>query len=395
MGTDEVIRSILKQTPAHVPTFTPDLDRVERRAGFRRNQNRLALGVVLVLLGAGISIPLALLSRLGDPAQRQRPAGSIGTPEILDRIRVPSGAVAVAVTENAVWVVGFDRVARIDPDSNEIVATVRTPGTGDYSAVAVANGAVWVTASRGLLYRIDPDENAVVATIEVGGYPQGIAAGSGSLWVTRAAAGPGDMVRIDPGTDRVAGAPIPLGYGPGPIVYHEGSLWVSNTGLVVGDPTEPIDFERPEMLRVDPVSGDVSPVRGRSGFPETTGAGSVWGVAAGELLQPGTAGGGAVIRVDAASNEVTAVIPVERTQEVGFGDGVVWVMTTPPSSDPQLFIPERRHPGTLVVIDPATDSVAADPLPVPGLQPIDLATGAGSAWVADYSDGTVTRVALE
>ena len=394
MQADEDIRSILRRTPPGVPAFSPDLERVVRRARARRIRKGLVAGLAVAVLGMGVAVPLALLGRLGGAADRG-PAGSIGVPVLLERIRVESGAVALAVGEDGVWVAGFNRVARIDPGTNEVLAMIRTPGTGDYSAVAVGEGGVWVTASRGLVYRIDPARNSVAATIEIGEYPQDIAVGGGWVWVTRAAAGPGDLVRIDPRTDRVAGAPINLGYGPGPLVFFDGSLWVATTGLTVGELTEPNDFEGPTMVQVDTVSGEVFPVGGPPGAPDASGAGAVWGVAFGELLAPGTVGGDAVIRVDPDAARVTAVIAVERAQEVAVGEGVVWVMTTPPSTDPKLFIPERGHPGTVVVIDPATNSPVGDPLPVRGLQPIDLATGEGSAWVADYTDGTVTRVGLE
>jgi hypothetical protein len=394
MQADEDIRSILRETPTGVPACTGDLVRVERLARARRIKRVSVVGLVLAVLGTGVVVPLALLGRLGGPHDRGGPADPIGSPVILERIHVRSGAVALATGEEAVWVAGFNRVARIDPATNQVAATIRTPGTGDYSDVAVAEGAVWVTTSRGLVYRIDPTEDAVVATIEVDGSPQGIAWGAGWVWVTRAAAGPGDLVRIDPRTNRLAGAPITLGYGPGPIVYHQGALWVANTGLTVGEVSEAIDFQGPAMVRVDPVTGEMTSVDGPPGSPEATGEGAVWGIAFGEVLHPGKVGGDAVVRVDPASASVTSVTPVDRAQDVAFGDGVVWVMTTPPSTDPVLFIPERRKPGTIVLIDPATNTAASDPLPVPGLQPIDLATGEGSAWVADYNDGTVTRIVL-
>jgi streptogramin lyase len=72
----------------------------------------------------------------------------------------------------------------------------------------------------------------------------------------------------------------------------------------------------------------------------------------------------------------------------------VWVLTTPPSTDPTLFIPDPDHPGTVVLIDPATGQPSAEPLPVPGLQPTSIVLGEGSAWVADYDSGTVTRIGL-
>ena len=51
--------------------------------------------------------------------------------------------------------------------------------------VAFGEGAVWVANSaRPQRIRIDPETNEVVATIGVGNEPQRLAAGEGSVWVT-------------------------------------------------------------------------------------------------------------------------------------------------------------------------------------------------------------------
>ncbi|MGI9184816.1 MAG: hypothetical protein ACR2GZ_07615 [Solirubrobacteraceae bacterium] len=81
----------------------------------------------------------------------------------------------------------------------------------------MGEGSVWVTAGRGdgSVYRIDPATDRVVATIHVGGSVSGIAVGAGRVWVSRAAQGPGDVIRIDPHPNRVSGAPVKVGPDPG------------------------------------------------------------------------------------------------------------------------------------------------------------------------------------
>jgi len=51
--------------------------------------------------------------------------------------------------------------------------------------------------SPGLVARIDPVTNRVTATVDVGGQPESIAAGSGGVWVVDTAHG-GKLLRIDP-----------------------------------------------------------------------------------------------------------------------------------------------------------------------------------------------------
>jgi hypothetical protein len=85
-------------------------------------------------------------------------------------------------------------LARIDPTSNRVVATIKV----STSALAVACGrdGVWVagtTASpdpdasasdaESALYRVDPITNQIVAHLEIGDGASGLATNNGSVWV--------------------------------------------------------------------------------------------------------------------------------------------------------------------------------------------------------------------
>src|SRR5439155_2261220 len=64
---------------------------------------------------------------------------------------------AVAADSNAVWVWGTDGLSRIDPATNDIVATVSLNGFGA-GPLAVGEGGVWVgNEATGRIGRIDPD----------------------------------------------------------------------------------------------------------------------------------------------------------------------------------------------------------------------------------------------
>jgi streptogramin lyase len=90
-------------------------------------------------------------------------------------------------------------LARIDPTSRRVVATIRLDGDHLPGAVVVGDGAVWVFAGGGLLQRIDPASNRVVHTLRVG--PDGVdyaqlAVGAGAVWLSDAEAH--TLIRVDP-----------------------------------------------------------------------------------------------------------------------------------------------------------------------------------------------------
>lgn len=368
METDEEIRSRLGRTPDDVPAFAPRIDQVLRRARVRRLRRLVGAGAVAVILVAGVGVPLGVLLGLGG-SSRPSPAGgpSLIRPVLEVRIHVPSGAVDIAVGDGAVWVSGFGTVSRLDPRTDEVVATIETPGTEDFSRVAVGEGAVWVTADGGKVYRIDPATNTVVATIPVGGPIMGVWAGDGSVWVTRPADGVGELVRIDPATNAVVGEPIEVGPGPVSVVSAFGALWVTNTSP-------------PSVVRVDPESGEVRTV----GFTGqvAVGDGSLWAASEDQ-----------VVRADPETGQPTETFHISRAAAVEVAEDLVWVLTYPESSSPDLFYPIKGT-AALREIDPTDNRIVGQPVRIDDLQPMALAAGEGAVWVADYDSATVTRVAL-
>jgi streptogramin lyase len=117
---------------------------------------------------------------------------------------IPLGGVlaGAAFGAGSFWVSAQDyTLARIDPASRRVAATVRLDRQHLPRSVAVDDGAVWVLAGGGLLQRIDPAANRVVHTLQVG--PEGVdsgrlAAGAGAVWLSDAQAR--SLIRIDPQT---------------------------------------------------------------------------------------------------------------------------------------------------------------------------------------------------
>jgi YVTN family beta-propeller protein len=95
---------------------------------------------------------------------------------------------AIAVGLDSLWVANEsdDTVTRVQVPGRGQTPTLTHIDVGDGPVdVAFGEGAIWVANSLGRsVTRIDPETNEVVATIGVGNAPQGLAAGAGSVWVT-------------------------------------------------------------------------------------------------------------------------------------------------------------------------------------------------------------------
>lgn len=133
----------------------------------------------------------------------------------------------IAVGAGSVWIVTSKAsdLARIDPNTNKVVAQIRIPA-GSFNP-AYADGSVWVSSNEGgTLVRVDPATNSVVGQTLVGPMPRFLTVGGGSIWVLNQ--GDGTIARVDAKTgSRTAliEAGIP-GFG-GEIAFGGGSVWAT------------------------------------------------------------------------------------------------------------------------------------------------------------------------
>jgi YVTN family beta-propeller protein len=79
---------------------------------------------------------------------------------------------------------GDGSVSRIDPKTNQLVATVEVGVPGPGGDIAVGDGAVWVRASKVLLSVIDPKTNQVVKRYGPAQGSGAVRAGNGKVWVS-------------------------------------------------------------------------------------------------------------------------------------------------------------------------------------------------------------------
>jgi hypothetical protein len=190
------------------------------------------------------------------------------TATVVDRYRVKTRAVGIAVGGGALWVVdrlknsvaafdlrsgrpqqsvavGWDPifagfgygslwVSNSDSSSVSVVdpgdPKPRTiEGIGRPMGVAIGDGAVWIASPDGpTVTRIDPDTRKVVATIPLAGTGSGgvyhVAVGAGGVWAVDE--DDQEVIRIDPRTNRVV-ARISLPVEPRGVTASEDAVWVS------------------------------------------------------------------------------------------------------------------------------------------------------------------------
>lgn len=141
----------------------------------------------------------------------------------------PKGETNVVSGAGSIWVpsAAEGAIARIDPATNEIIATVPVdPGT---FYLAYGMGALWAVSSDAQsLQKIDPATNRVTGRATLGKQPGFLAAGEGAVWVQEQ--GDGTVARVDPATMAITGR-VPVGE---TLIYGDidtggGSVWLRTT----------------------------------------------------------------------------------------------------------------------------------------------------------------------
>ncbi len=320
-------------------------------------------------------IVLAIGGCGGDPSDLvdAEPASATLAPRADPPIEVGGTPVAIAADESGVWLVDDSgSLLRLDPERPD-GKQERIPIAGGLASIAIGEGAVWVASGDGSITRVDPTTGKSTRLDLRVSQPGGIAAGEGSVWVTSSAAN--RLVRIDPASGDVVGDPIAVGEFPTDVAVGDGAVWVANT-------------RDGSVSRVDSASGAAGPpipVAEEQVLALALDTDGVWVAKSDELI----AGEIEVVRIDPSTSEVAeesvavdAAIPVR----IAAGEGGVW--TTLVGGARPL---RSEQQSGVAVIDPATGRQIGQAIDV-GDRPSGIATGAGSVWVANAGDGTVTRI---
>jgi hypothetical protein len=157
------------------------------------------------------------------------------------RIRMKSSyAREVLAVDGTIWlherrthgsVVGGSVLTRVDPDTGEVVASVRLPGQA--WMVTEGDGFIWApnydVEEKNVLARLDPHSNELT-TLQAGNLEFQIAVGEGGIWGV-ARRGPdlfgerSGIVRYEPVAGRVD-ASVPIEGSPIALTVAPGSIWV-------------------------------------------------------------------------------------------------------------------------------------------------------------------------
>ncbi len=146
------------------------------------------------------------------PPHRELPPGHLGPADV-----------AIQGDQRRYAVFGHPpKVVEVSPQHDSITTTQSETCCGD---LAIGFGYTWYAAGH-KVWKISPAPVSVADVIPVRGDGEAIAIGAESVWVADTAAG--EVLKIDPATDRVAY--IKLGTALGGIAYGAGLLWVSVQG---------------------------------------------------------------------------------------------------------------------------------------------------------------------
>jgi virginiamycin B lyase len=251
--------------------------------------------------------------------------------------------------------------AKLDASTLPISHKIAIGGDPDW--LATGFGSVWVAVPKSNeLVRLDPVRNAVQARVPVDKEPcYGIGVGTDHVWVLNCQSQ--TLTRVDPKTDQVdLRVPVKIdSAGEGSIAVDARSVWfVSND---FGHPTTltQVSVKSGHTIRKVAVGKDSSVVK--------LGFGSVWVISSNE---------GQVYRVNPVSGKVTAMITVAAGPRFAtFGADSLWVLS--------------QSDGSVARIDPIANRVkAVIAAQVPGSGG-EISYGGGYIWVT-MSGTPLTRI---
>jgi DNA-binding beta-propeller fold protein YncE len=185
-----------------------------------------------------------------------------------------AGAAAVVAAVLGVALLGRDDPPL--PAAPRVIATI--PLGGIPQGVAEGSGSVWVTDFGGRLLRIDPRTRRVIASVPVGGKALQVSASDDAVWAmgaTDADAQHFRLVRVDPATNRIVARIGSFGWAGAGLAGAPGALWLQAD-------RQPAT----QLRRVDPATGRIEGAFGDARLVAmTSGGGRLWTLTADGLLE--------------------------------------------------------------------------------------------------------------
>jgi len=124
------------------------------------------------------------------------------------------------------------RIDKIDPGTGQVVASIPSPGQGNDSGLAWAEGSLWVGQYRDRkIHQIDPATGAIRRTIESNRFVTGVTWVDGELWHGTWEGDDSDIRRIDPQSGTlIERLEMPAGTGVSGLEFDGGDLFYCGGG---------------------------------------------------------------------------------------------------------------------------------------------------------------------
>src|SRR4051794_29802617 len=256
-------------------------------------------------------------------------APAAAAPPVVAKVATGRQPCVMVAARGSLWVAnyGSSTVARVDPRTNRVTARINVGATP--CGLAVGGGALWVDGyGTNVIEKIDMRRLRVVKRIKVGSQPYDVTYAFGAVWSSDNGS---DVVsRIDPARGKVVKR-LPVPYAAG-FAVARGYVWVGathGTKLVRIDPRTnavkviDIGIEAPAWLAGSGAGGWAAAQAGPGGRVAPASAAVVARVDAGAGASDGSVAvdgsvwiplrlGGAVVRIDPATNAVAEKIPVGK-----------------------------------------------------------------------------------
>lgn len=302
---------------------------------------------------------------------------------IVARIEVGNTPGTMTVESGLLWVIAGHSVVRIDPQTSQVVGKpipVDAPEKTEHPAIIVAQDALWVSvvgwgdidrrSPVDSIVRIDPQTGETVATIKTSRGPMSLAYTPGIVWVGNFGLSARTVSRIDVRTNQFAGEPVTTGYAPYSMTVGDGSLWVVN-------------HDDGTLTRIDQGTNQVIASILLPAEPHRVafGESAVW---------VGNWHDDSISRVDPQTNQVVGEpIPIGyHAGNIAAGYGNVWV--TSDYRGVQAFPAPFPDHVSLVRIDPKTNKVI-DTIPLGG-HPVDVEVTEDAVWVSIQNPDLILKI---
>jgi YVTN family beta-propeller protein len=280
----------------------------------RRRGRRVAMaGLTLVAAVLILAAAWALVGRgAGGSAPVPVPDSAIhvdaGSDEIVDVVPAGSDPTGVAIDGGSAWVISLgDTTLTGIPVAGGAPSTKGLPGKP--TGIAAGSGSVWITfgygatgASGGLLLEVSETTRQTLQQIAVGTGTNAVALDGRNVWLTNEVQS--SLTRMDPGT--LAAEMVVVGEAPVSLAIGDGSVWVANA----------VDrtiwrLDAATMTKTAEISLTDAPTAVALGF------GRVWVT---------SYVGSSVVVIDAASNGRVATIPLDQgPRGIAAGQDGIWV----------------------------------------------------------------------